>query len=114
MNHPQIIDDITPAWLSDALRAGGTLRRATVSRVELTPIGAGLGFLSGIALARLTYDQAEEGAPASVVVKLPAAGDAGRDLGNAINAYEREVRFYREIAAHTPVRVPRCYYNFMD
>jgi hypothetical protein len=28
--------------------------------------------------------------------------------------YEREIRFYREVAPHTPIRVPRVYAAILD
>jgi aminoglycoside phosphotransferase (APT) family kinase protein len=114
MNNPQTINEITPCWMTDALRAGGSLKVAAVIRVELKQLGIGVGFLGGIAQVRLTYDRPEGGTPASVVVKLPAADEVNRALGDSVNAYEREVRFYQEIAPFTPIRVPRCHYSFMD
>jgi hypothetical protein len=63
--------------MTDVLRGAGILRRATVLAVDVHAIGQGVGFLSGRARVTLTYDQAEEGAPASVVVKLPTNIKAG-------------------------------------
>ena len=62
----------------------------------------------------LTYDQKEIGLPSSVVVKLPAVTPSTRELGDSWNAYEREARFYQEIAPLSPVRLPRCYFSVLD
>jgi len=114
MEHPRLLSDITPAWMTEALRAGGVLRQAVVTQADVTPIGTGMGFLSGRGRVRLSYDQTEAGAPASVVVKLPAQAEDSRTIGESTHAYEREIRFYREVAPMAGVRVPRMYYTEMD
>ncbi len=40
----------------------------------------------------------DEGAPASLVCKIASADDASRQIANSWSLYEREVRFYRELA----------------
>ncbi len=82
--------------------------------MDVHAIGQGVGFLSGRARVTLTYDQAEEGAPASVVVKLPTNIKAGADFAESTHAYEREIRFYREVAPRTPIRVPRMFATIME
>jgi len=49
-----------------------------------------------------------------VVVKLPASIKAGADFAESMHAYEREIRFYREVAPRTPVRVPRVFATIME
>lgn len=114
MKHPQTIEEITAPWLTEVLRGAGILRRASVRSVDVHAIGQGVGFLSGRARVTLRYDQAEEGAPASVVVKLPASVKAGADFAESTHAYEREIRFYREVAPRTPIRVPRMYATILE
>src|SRR5215475_9430212 len=114
MKHPKTIEDISALWMTDVLRGAGILRRATVSAVDVQAIGQGLGFLSGRARVTIHYDQADEGAPASVVVKLPTSLKAGADVAESTHAYEREIRFYREVAPRTPIRVPRMFATIME
>lgn len=114
MKHPKTIEDIRAPWLTDVLRGAGILRRATVRAVDVHAIGQGVGFLSGRARVTISYDQAEEGAPATVVVKLPASIKEGMDFAEATHAYEREIRFYREVAPRTPIRVPRMFATIME
>lgn len=114
MKHPKTIEDITAPWLSEVLRGAGILRRATIQAVRVEAIGQGVGFLSGRARVTITYDQAENGAPATVVVKLPASIKAGADFAESTHAYEREIRFYREVAPRTPIRVPRMFATIME
>ena len=113
--HPTRTEEITAGWVTRALRDGGECRDSSVTEIEVTPVGGvGVGFLSGTVRVGLTYDRAEPTAPASVVVKLPAAAEPNRRLGDSFHAYEREVRFYREIAPRSGIRVPRCYYTALD
>src|SRR5262245_44946295 len=83
VKHPKTIEDISAPWLTDVLHSAGILRRATVHAVNVHAIGEGVGFLSGRARVTLIYNQAEEGAPASVVVKLPACIKAGADFAES-------------------------------
>jgi hypothetical protein len=114
MKHPKTIEEISAPWMTDVLRGAGILRRATVRAVDVHAIGQGVGFLSGRARVTMSYDQAEEGAPPSVVVKLPPSIQAGMDFAESTHACEREIRFYREVAPRTPIRVPRMFATIME
>ena len=54
MRIPRTTDEITPEWLTDALRAGGSLGDGSVASVEFERIGIGLGFTTLIARATVT------------------------------------------------------------
>jgi hypothetical protein len=114
MKHPKSIDDISAPWMTDVLHGAGVLKKATVREVEVHAIGQGVGFLSGRARVIISYDQVEDGAPASVVVKLPASLKESVDFAESTHAYEREIRFYREVAPCTPIRVPRMFATFLE
>jgi hypothetical protein len=90
------------------------LRQAAVLAVDVRAVGQGVGFLSNRARVTLTYDPAEEGAPATVVIKMPATAKEGAEFAESTHVYEREIRFYREVAPLTPIRVPRAYAAIMD
>ena len=111
---PRRVDDITPAWLTAAMREAGTLRGAAVTGVAVEPIGKGVGFLGQLARLRLRYDRAEDGAPASAIAKLPTLDPGGRQVCQLFRFYEREMAFYRQLAESAPIRVPRCYASAMD
>ena len=114
MERPRQFADITPAWLTSVLREAGSLHAASVTRIAVEPIGVGVGFLGQLARLRLTYDRPEAGAPASVIGKFPTLDPGGRQICQMFRFYEREVRFYRELAPHVPVRVARCWGSVMD
>jgi hypothetical protein len=97
--------DVTPEWLTDALRAAGELAEGTSVRAfETAPIGTGQ--MADTTRFTLTLDGP---GPASVVGKFASADDQSRGTGLALRAYEIEVRFYREVAARVGARLPTTY-----
>jgi hypothetical protein len=99
--------DVTPEWLTEALRRSGALADgAAVRSFVAAPIGTGQ--MADTTRFALTLDQPGAG-PASVVGKFASADDQSRGTGLALRAYEIEVRFYREVAARISARVPAVY-----
>jgi hypothetical protein len=90
---------LTPVWLTAALRRAGALHHASVTSVRHDVVGEVQGFTGQVTRLRLTYDRDEPGAPVSLVAKLPAASAEVRAALHGFGLYEREVCFYREIAA---------------
>ena len=83
-------DDLTASWLSEKLGVGEVTDFA-VERI-------GTGQMSECYRVTLTYaDPGSEG-PRSVVLKVAATDPVSRQTGLALGLYEREVRFYRDIA----------------
>jgi len=105
-------DAITSAWLTEALRGSGVISRASVVGVERVRVGTGL--VGQSIRFSLTYDCDESGAPASVVGKFPSPEPVSRATGINGGIYEREVRFYREVAPTVRIRTPRCYAGAFD
>ncbi len=106
--------ELTPEWLTEALRRTGTITNAAVRSFEASTIGEGTGLLGDLARVTLEYDGPEDGAPASLVAKFPSAAQENREAGKAFRFYERENRFYNHIAEDVQLTTPRCYYSDMD
>ena len=106
---PRSIDEDLSGWLADVLSDQGSLAAA-----DVTTIGQGEGFVGQLGRVRLDWAEARPDAPTSVVVKLPTDDPGGRAVGQMMGLYERESRFYAELADTVPVRVPRCYVNVAD
>jgi hypothetical protein len=106
--------DVTPEWLTAALREGGILSGASVVRLDAQALGAGEGFVGSLARMRLEMDRPERGAPASLIAKFPIDDEQNKGLGEVTGAYEREIRFYRDLAGRLPIRTPRFYYGAFD
>ncbi|MGH3580460.1 MAG: phosphotransferase [Mycobacterium sp.] len=82
-------DDLTDEWLTGVLGTG----RVTGHDVERI----GTGQMSECYRVALRYADGDSG-PASVVLKVAAADPSSRTTGLAMGLYEREVRFYAEVA----------------
>lgn len=103
-------EGLTPAWLTQALRCGGVLRRASVVALEAGPLGPGQGLTGRLARLRVRYDVEEPGAPGSLIAKFPAGPGPIRELGRMFRLYQREARFYQELAPRAGLPTPRLYW----
>ncbi|MCK9894514.1 aminoglycoside phosphotransferase family protein [Frankia sp. AgB32] len=103
----RVVDDpaeITPAWMTDVLRAGGSDVEVTGLRYE--PVGTGQTAVSYRFHLDLKPGQTSRG-PRSVVVKMAAGStDVRRRLRRA---YRSEVGFYVAFASRALIRVPHCW-----
>ncbi|ORB88220.1 DUF7064 domain-containing protein [Mycobacterium persicum] len=97
-------DDLTASWLSGALGAG-TVTGFTVERI-------GTGQMSECYRVVPTY--AAAGGPPSVVLKVAATDPMSRQTGRTLGLYQREVRFYRDIAPRLDGPVAPCYHAAVD
>ena len=112
---PRNETEVGPEWLTKALHASGALGAGgRVSLVATTRIGEGVGLLSRLFRLRLTYEGDAAGAPSAVVLKLPTDDPNMRFLANSLNAYGREIKFYREIAAGSPFGSAQCHAAMID
>jgi Uncharacterized oxidoreductase dhs-27/Ecdysteroid kinase-like family len=110
MDVPANTDEITQEWLTAALHQAGALDRARVTSIQPAPIGQ-QGFTGQIRRLQISYDKPEACAPRSLVAKFSATHPDVRAVVHSIGFYEREIGFYRELAADCPVRTPRCYFG---
>jgi aminoglycoside phosphotransferase (APT) family kinase protein len=121
---PAGLEDLTAGWVEVALTEGGQLDGPVKLRdVERHRIGQATGFLGH--LARLTLDYAEppgrpaaagaaDDRPRTVVAKLPTTDPGGRVVGGMLNVWQRESRFFVDLAPRCGPTVPRCWYNGAD
>ncbi len=101
---------VTPRWLSGVLRAGGIdaeVRDFAAKRVGTGQIGESVRFT-------LDYARATEGAPSSLVGKFPSPNAESRNTGITLGNYNREVQFYRRLAASAWISTPKCYAAEID
>lgn len=110
---PAAPEDLTAAWFSTLFTLHGQ-PEGSVAMAVPEPLGVGQGFVGNTFRVRLSYWPFAEGGPASVVVKLPAGNPRARAALAALRYYEREVRFYRDIAPVAPLNTPLCYHGAFD
>jgi hypothetical protein len=112
---PSSLAGLTPEWLTAALREGGSLPAGgRVASFALQPLGVGEGFLGELARVTPHYEGPADGAPVTLVAKFPSPVPENRALGVMFTAYEREIRFYRELSSLAGVPMPRCYFGGLD
>jgi hypothetical protein len=90
-------EDLSGAWLADVL--GAPVRDFTLTRI-------GTGQMSESYRVALDWD----GEPGSFVLKVAASDPTSRATGVGLGAYEREIRFYREVAPRLDgVAIAQCH-----
>ena len=105
---PSDVSQVSAQWLESAMKAGGKVSVGSISAVDLSQIGEGVGVMGEIYRAKISYSSGT--GPSSVVVKLPSRADANREQGIALGMYEAEVNFYTKCADRTVAFVPTAYF----
>lgn len=104
---PRSLDQVTPAWLTEAL----ALNHPGTVVTGFGVAGAIDGTASKVRLS-LDYNEAgrAHGLPSSAWLK---GGFEGRAFGNA-PTFVAEARFFTDWAPHLPINMPRAYYAGVD
>src|SRR5437899_9294206 len=97
---PRSLDQLDPAWFQTVLATG------PVALLAADTIGTGQ--MSESHRLALRYEDRERAGPASVVLKLAASNPTSRGTGVGLGIYEREVRFYRELAPRVGGPLAAC------
>ena len=98
--------DLTAPWLAAAIGTG-PIADFAVERI-------GTGQMSECYRVRLTYADSDAEGPESVVLKVAASDPVSRQTGSALGLYEREVRFYGDIAPRLGGPIAPCYHAAVD
>ncbi len=97
----QTAEDLTASWLEEALGTG------SIADFHLEQIGTGQ--MSRNHRVSISYKSDVGSGPGSVVLKTASADDTSRDTGVRLGIYEREVRFYRELAPRLGGPLAECH-----
>lgn len=90
---------LTDEWWSRVFDAD--VKASAPTRIGSGQVGMNLRYL---------LESSDGRVPPSVVVKMASPDPVSRATGMALRNYEREVRFYNEVAATLDVRVPACWF----
>jgi len=102
---PVAVDDVTPEWLSRVLGLD-------IVATEVLDQHSGT---TGRARLALTYGSGVDGdCPPSLFVKLPPFNEKQRRFVAHTGLGTAEARFYRDVAADVPLRVPAVFYAELD
>ena len=97
---PNTPDELTAAWVGEALRGAGTA--CTVDDITVESLGGGVGMTGQTVRVRIEGD----GAPTTAVAKFAASQAQTRGITESYDSYAREIRFYQRYADRVPVRTP--------
>jgi len=111
---PRKLTEITIDWLDGALHANGFLRDNSVVSLNLEAAGVGTGNLSHIGRLTVSYQRSDPSLPQTMIAKIPTTFESARAIGLQLGSYERETRFYLEVAPLTPIRTPALIYGGVD
>ena len=100
---PLDVADATPEWLAGALG---------VPVVGVTVLDAHSG-TTGRARLGIEYDPGARG-PASVFLKLAPFDERQRRFVDAVGLGVAEARFYRDLGAEIPIRIPEVHHAELD
>lgn len=96
-----------PVEVLRALRSGSQPPPASSTLASLVGEPIGTGQMCDTVRLVLSWQPPDAG-PASLVSKLPSSDEGSRSTAAAFGIYEREARFYAELAPRTTVPAPRC------
>ena len=114
MQFPKGPEDLGAEHLTAALRSSGTLPEgARAMSFDSEQIGIGFGILALLWRLTVTYEPPGAG-PATMILKLPHTMPESRFIADAFRFYLREVRFYEQVAARTPITTAGCYHSAWD
>jgi len=114
LREPRVLrrpQELTGAWLGAVLDSG------EIEAIEVERIGTGQ--MSESRRVRIVYADSGEASdvserPGSVVIKTASDDEASRSTGVGLGVYEREVRFYRELAPRIGGPLARCHAAVID
>ena len=111
---PKRTKRITSEWLNEVLHDSGYLKDLNIESISREPWGVGEGFVSDMARLTITYDKNSPELPKTMIVKMPTTFRTTLTLALQYNFYEKEIRFYSEVAPKSPIRVPGVIYSDYD
>ena len=117
MKRIPLIEDagaITAEWMQQALVAGGATDVPQLEAVEVERLSDVTNALGNLFRCRLIAPAGATADPASVIVKLPTSNPLALKLARWLSLHRREYVYYRDIAAHSRVRVPSLLYGDFD
>lgn len=87
---PTTVEEVTPQWLTQALRSTRVIKSARVTAADRAGDVAIEGHTGPLARLKLSYDFHEQGAPRSLIAKLPASDPKVRIYLSGTGLYERD------------------------
>lgn len=112
MDFPRTVEEITPEWLTRVLRESRAIQDATVESFTATGLDGGL--VGDVNRLKLVYADSVNNCPETLIVKLANSDDGMRSIFTQNGMYEREVRFYQELANEAGIPMSSVYHSEFD
>ncbi len=109
---PRSAGEITAEWLTKVLREYGVTQDANVESFDLANIGDDQGVAGDVRRVELSYDRQTVDAPRTIIAKFARQDPPSGPI--AAIAYEREVRFFQELAPASGMRTPESFHAEFD
>ncbi len=103
------LTEINPNWITRVLNAQPELAGCQVVDMTREDLNQEVGFASQLVRVRMHYGERPDGAPGSIIVKMAPSNAETREFGTLLGLFQREVAFYKYLAADNPCNPPKCY-----
>jgi len=110
-NIPTSMQDVTDQWLIEKISAHPDFANDPISGVSRQPVGEGIGQVGEFNKVTVETESARI---ISLFLKLRAPVEGMHAVALRYKMYEKEVRFYNELAQQMSVRTPTVYYADYD
>ena len=110
-NIPTSMHEVNDQWLIDILSSHQAFADAPISSVDRQSVGDGIGQVGEFNKVVVTTESAKQ---TTLFLKLRAPIEGMHAVALRYKMYEKEVRFYNELAAFMDVRTPEVYYADYD
>lgn len=110
-NIPTSMHEVTDQWLIDILSGQQAFADDPISSVDRQSVGDGIGQVGEFNKVVVTTESSKQ---TTLFLKLRAPIEGMHAVALRYKMYEKEVRFYNELAAHMDVRTPEVYYADYD
>ena len=103
---PILPEQMTASWLESVLDVA-------IVNVEVKPISEGTGFAGSVYRVHLNYGGSGVELPDALIWKTVSGDERTREFLTTLGAYEREARFYGQLASDIEM-APRTYFSGFD
>lgn len=110
-NIPTSMHEVTDQWLIDILSSQQAFADDPISSVDRQSVGDGIGQVGEFNKVVVTTESSKQ---STLFLKLRAPIEGMHAVALRYKMYEKEVRFYNELAAQMDVRTPEVYYADYD
>ena len=110
-NIPTSMHEVTDQWLIEILSSQQAFADDPISSVDRQSVGDGIGQVGEFNKVVVTTESSKQ---STLFLKLRAPIEGMHAVALRYKMYEKEVRFYNELAAQMDVRTPEVYYADYD